>query len=191
MRLVCISGQRGPESSPWAAALGGDSRAGVIPLKRRYSSQPPGSFFSLDRRQILLYSVIVTYTAVPVFNPNQRTILSWEICAPRHPARRSGHLYGSGARLEKGLRQYVVAMLCAEEDPTGCHRRLLVGRVLAERGVAVRHIRGDGQLQAEDELSAAEPDSNQLSLFEEIEAPAWKSIPSVSLKRRQSTSSAF
>jgi uncharacterized protein (DUF488 family) len=95
------------------------------------------------------------------------------------------------ARLEKGLRQYVVAMLCAEEDPTGCHRRLLVGRVLAERGVAVRHIRGDGQLQAEDELSAAEPDSNQLSLFEEIEAPAWKSIPSVSLKRRQSTSSAF
>ena len=94
-------------------------------------------------------------------------------------------------RLEKGLRQHVVAMLCAEEDPTGCHRRLLVGHVLAERGIAVGHIRGDGRLQAEGELSGAEANSNQLSLFDEIEAPPWKSIPSVSLKRRQSSSSVF
>jgi uncharacterized protein (DUF488 family) len=95
------------------------------------------------------------------------------------------------ARLEEKLRHCVVALLCAEEDPTACHRRLLVGRVLAGRGVAVSHVRGDGQLQSEDELSAAEPGSNQLGLFDEIEAPAWKSIPSVSLKRRQSSSSAF
>jgi uncharacterized protein (DUF488 family) len=89
-------------------------------------------------------------------------------------------------RLEKGLGQYRVAMLCAEEDPAGCHRRLLVGRVLAQRGIVVEHIRGDGRLQAEDELRAA-----QLGLFDEIEAPVWKSIPSVSLKKRQSASSAF
>jgi uncharacterized protein (DUF488 family) len=95
------------------------------------------------------------------------------------------------ARLEKGLGQYRIAMLCAEENPAGCHRRLLVGRVLAERGIAVEHIRGDGLLQAEDELSAADGNSNQLGLFDEIEAPVWKSIPSVSLKRRQSNSSAF
>jgi uncharacterized protein (DUF488 family) len=94
------------------------------------------------------------------------------------------------ARLEEGLRQYVVAALCAEEDPTGCHRRLLVGRVLGERGVAVHHIRGDGRLQTEAELTAAEPHSNQLSLFDEIEAP-WKSVPSVSPKKRQSSSSLF
>lgn len=90
------------------------------------------------------------------------------------------------ARLEKGLRQSVVAVLCAEEDPAGCHRRLLVGRVLAGRGVVVQHIRGDGRLQTEDQLQAS-----QLSLFDGMEAPAWKSIPSVSLKRRQSSSSAF
>jgi uncharacterized protein (DUF488 family) len=90
------------------------------------------------------------------------------------------------ARLEKGLRQSVVAVLCAEEDPVGCHRRLLVGRVLAEGGVVVQHIRGDGRLQTEDELQAA-----QLSLFDGVEAPVWKSIPSVSLKRRQSSSSGF
>ncbi len=93
------------------------------------------------------------------------------------------------ARLEKGLRDFTVAALCAEEDPAGCHRRLLVGRVLAERGVAVDHIRGDGRLQTEAEVTAAE-DGNQLSLFEEIEAP-WKSIPSVSPKKRQSSSSLF
>jgi len=94
------------------------------------------------------------------------------------------------ARLEKGLSDYRVAVLCAEEDPAGCHRRLLVGRVLSERGVEVDHIRGDGRVQSEADLIAAEPADNQLSLFEEIEAP-WKSIPSVSLKKRQSSSSQF
>ena len=89
------------------------------------------------------------------------------------------------ARLEKGLRKSVVALLCAEEDPAVCHRRLLVTRVLAEREVRVQHIRGDGRLQTEDELQAP-----QLNLFPETQA-AWKSIPSVSLKRRQSSSSAF
>jgi uncharacterized protein (DUF488 family) len=89
------------------------------------------------------------------------------------------------ARLEKGLRQSVVTLVCAEEDPAGCHRRLLVSRVLATRGVVVEHIRGDGRLQTEEELRAA-----QLSLFDGMEA-AWKSIPSVSLKRRQSSSSGF
>ncbi len=29
-------------------------------------------------------------------------------------------------RLERGIREYNVAMLCAEENPAGCHRRLLV-----------------------------------------------------------------
>jgi uncharacterized protein (DUF488 family) len=94
------------------------------------------------------------------------------------------------ARLEGGLRQYVVAALCAEEDPAGCHRRLLVGRVLGERGVQVDHIRGDGRLQPEAEIAAAQPRDDQLSLFEEIEAP-WKSVPSVSPKKRQSSSSLF
>lgn len=93
-------------------------------------------------------------------------------------------------RLEGGLRQYVVAALCAEENPANCHRRLLVGRVLGERGVAVDHIRGDGRVQSEAEVAAADPQSNQLSLFDEIEAP-WKSVPSVSPKKRQSSSSLF
>jgi len=92
-------------------------------------------------------------------------------------------------RLQSGMSRYAVAVLCAEEDPSACHRRLLVGRVLGDRGILVDHVRGDGSLQSESELIAAE--RVQPGLFDDIEAPAWKSIPSVSLKRRHASSSAF
>jgi uncharacterized protein (DUF488 family) len=95
-------------------------------------------------------------------------------------------------RLEAGIRQFTVAMLCAEENPTACHRRLLVGRVLMQRGISVEHIRGDGQLQTEGELAALDdPKTRQMALFDELETPEWKSIPSVSPKKRPSSFSAF
>src|ERR1700682_2522039 len=82
------------------------------------------------------------------------------------------------SRLEKGIREYKVAMLCAEENPAACHRRLLVGRVLLERGIQVSHIRGDGRIQTEDEVAAeTDPNRNQLALFQKDEAEPWKSIP--------------
>ena len=56
------------------------------------------------------------------------------------------------ARLLEGIRKYRVAVMCGEEDPANCHRRLLVGKVLKEQGVVVRHIRGDGRIQTEEEL---------------------------------------
>jgi len=60
------------------------------------------------------------------------------------------------ARLLDGLARFRVALMCGEEDPTGCHRRLLIGRVLAGRGVQVVHVRGDGRTQTEAELAAEE-----------------------------------
>src|SRR5262245_44483229 len=45
------------------------------------------------------------------------------------------------ARLEAGIREYRVAIMCSEEDPAVCHRHLLVGRVMAQRGTTVLHIR--------------------------------------------------
>jgi len=81
-----------------------------------------------------------------------------------------------------------VAILCAEEDPTGCHRRLLVGRVLAERGVPVLHIRGDGQVQSEEQVQEAAHDG-QLSLFDAQEVREWKSIRSVLPKEPRPASS--
>jgi uncharacterized protein (DUF488 family) len=94
-------------------------------------------------------------------------------------------------RLEKGIAEYEVAMLCAEENPAACHRRLLVGRVLLNRGVRVEHIRGNGQLQSEDEIEAERNRRrDQLGLFQTAEAEPWKSIPSLPRKKRPSNSSA-
>jgi uncharacterized protein (DUF488 family) len=95
-------------------------------------------------------------------------------------------------RLEKGIREYSVAMLCAEENPAACHRRLLVSRVLLEHGIHVEHIRGDGRLQTEEEIAAeANPDRDQLTLFQKAEEEPWKSIPSVLRKKRPNNSSAY
>lgn len=81
-----------------------------------------------------------------------------------------------------------VALLCSEEDPAGCHRRLLVGRVLRGRGVAVAHIRGDGRLQTEDELAAGNAGA-QLALLPQREEAEWRSTRSVSRRRPPSSSS--
>jgi uncharacterized protein (DUF488 family) len=96
------------------------------------------------------------------------------------------------ARLEQGIGSYRVALLCAEENPTNCHRRLLIGRVLVKRGIEIDHIRGDGRLQSEHELSQQTGLTNrQMDLFKETEVSEWKSILSVSRKSRQNSSSAF
>ena len=73
------------------------------------------------------------------------------------------------ARIISGIERYRVALLCAEEDPTKCHRRLLIGRVLREDGVNVLHIRGDGRVQTEEEVALEEEfrrTKGQTSLFD-------------------------
>jgi uncharacterized protein (DUF488 family) len=80
------------------------------------------------------------------------------------------------ARLEKDLREFRVALLCSEENPTGCHRRLLIGRVLGAHGFDIQHIRGNGRLQPEADLLREEAgDDVQLSLFEHDVIREWKS----------------
>ena len=44
------------------------------------------------------------------------------------------------------------AILCSEEDPTNCHRRLLIGPALENEGVKSLHIRGDGSVESADAL---------------------------------------
>jgi uncharacterized protein (DUF488 family) len=51
-------------------------------------------------------------------------------------AQSPGFRQGIG-RLLEGVGKFRVVILCGEEDPTDCHRRRLVGRVLQERGVRV------------------------------------------------------
>jgi uncharacterized protein (DUF488 family) len=97
-------------------------------------------------------------------------------------------------RLLRGIREHRVALMCNEEDPRECHRRLLVGRVLTARGVAVLHIRGDGRIQPEAELAEAErkdapADVQQEFAFAAREKPEWKSTRSVSQARPPKPSS--
>lgn len=76
--------------------------------------------------------------------------------------------------LNKGL---CIALCCGEENPRHCHRRLLIGRVLREGGVAVAHILSDGGVVSEHELLEEEARlPRQLSLFGGVDEPrAWKS----------------
>ena len=102
-------------------------------------------------------------------------------------------LFQSGiTRLEAGIRKYRVAVMCGEENPEGCHRRLLVGRVLAGKGVTLLHIRGDGHVEPEQEFgpgATGRERDGQLALFPEQEVRGWKSIRSVLPKDRRPASS--
>ena len=62
-----------------------------------------------------------------------------------------------------GAQQYRIVLLCAEEDPTECHRRVWITRALRERGAEVQHLRGDGHLDADDALGDI---GLQLGLFD-------------------------
>jgi uncharacterized protein (DUF488 family) len=85
-------------------------------------------------------------------------------------------------RLKDGAARYQVAMMCSEEDPTECHRRQLVGRVLAREQVELLHIRGDGRIDREADLPPLAADApRQASLFGAAtqEDGEWRSIRSV------------
>jgi len=97
------------------------------------------------------------------------------------------------ARLEAGMERFRVALVCGEEDPAHCHRRLLIGRVLTERGHTMLHIRGDGRIETDETVAAASGKSLvgvQRELFAEIEEDKWRSTASVLPKKAPASSSA-
>ena len=51
--------------------------------------------------------------------------------------------------LERQAETRTIAFMCAEGDPSSCHRRF-VARVLAERGHEVSHLLPDGRLKPEE-----------------------------------------
>ena len=65
-------------------------------------------------------------------------------------------------------------IMCSEEDPTKCHRRLLLGPALEQQGVNLLHIRATGSIQSSDSLGSKKAYQQQLQgtlLFEELEIP--------------------
>lgn len=106
----------------------------------------------------------------------------------------SGHvLYGEVAasagfkegleRLQRGIEKFCVAIMCSEEDPIDCHRRLLVSKVLLERDFGITHIRGDGH--SEDEPGPIRFSTGSLLDDEET---LWRSSRSVLRKPRRKAS---
>ncbi len=83
-------------------------------------------------------------------------------------------------RLISGCEKFRIAIMCSEENPVDCHRRRLVGPVLVQQSVELKHIRGNGELQLErelweDEKSLAE-EFQQLTLFSDPSpAKSWRS----------------
>jgi uncharacterized protein (DUF488 family) len=97
------------------------------------------------------------------------------------------------ARLETGMDRFRVALLCGEEDPAHCHRRLLIGRVLTEHGHTVIHIRGDGRLESDETVAAQARKplvGSQPALFAELDEDQWRSTASVLPKKAPASSSA-
>ena len=61
--------------------------------------------------------------------------------------------FGKGLeRVIEGAKKYRIALMCSERDPLDCHRCLLVGRDLAQRGVRVSHILSDGRVVSHAEI---------------------------------------
>lgn len=87
----------------------------------------------------------------------------------------------------RGAARHRIALLCSCGAPHDCHRRLLVGKVLCDRGAQLRHILPDGDVLSERSVRLRD-DHAQDMLFGHDELP-WRSIRSVSPRRRLSVSS--
>ena len=51
-------------------------------------------------------------------------------------------------RLETGMAEHRIALMCAEKEPLHCHRTLLVSHALDANGVRVSHIHAEGHLES-------------------------------------------
>lgn len=93
------------------------------------------------------------------------------------------------ARLKKGVASYRVAIMCSEEDPSECHRHLLIGRVLLSEGLAITHIRASGTLERLSDQPALVDRRGQLALHHVTGDSDWKSIRPVLQRSPQRNSS--
>ena len=66
--------------------------------------------------------------------------------------------------LVKVTENVVTVMMCSEGEPTRCHRRLLIGVELEERGVGVLHILRDGRVVGEDAIGSVAGTQGRLAL---------------------------
>ena len=51
-------------------------------------------------------------------------------------------------RVQEGMKDHGIALMCAEKEPLECHRTILVARYLEDFGVEIQHIHADGRLES-------------------------------------------
>jgi uncharacterized protein (DUF488 family) len=51
-------------------------------------------------------------------------------------------------RVQNGMKDYRLTLMCAEKEPLECHRTILIARHLADLGLDVQHIHADGRLES-------------------------------------------
>ncbi|WP_411822461.1 DUF488 family protein [Leptospira sp. 'Mane'] len=56
-------------------------------------------------------------------------------------------------RLEDGMKQYKIALMCAEKDPITCHRMILIIREIREKS-SIQHILENGTLENNSEAES-------------------------------------
>jgi uncharacterized protein (DUF488 family) len=91
------------------------------------------------------------------------------------------------ARVLHGATRHRLGLLCGCGRPQDCHRRLLVGKVLCERGAELRHVLPDGDVMTERSVDIS-IDGAQSSLFGD-DTQSWRSVQPVSQRGRLSASS--
>jgi uncharacterized protein (DUF488 family) len=67
-------------------------------------------------------------------------------------------------RVCEGTQEYRLALMCAEKEPLGCHRTLLIAPQLETLGLTVQHVLADGGLESQEQ--AIERLARQLKLPE-------------------------
>lgn len=76
-------------------------------------------------------------------------------------------------KIEEGMKlNYTFALMCAEKDPSTCHRNIMVAKIFHDMGYVVKNILSDQsyELQEDIEKRLVEqyfPNRNQLSIFSE------------------------
>lgn len=89
----------------------------------------------------------------------------YEVCRER-PAFRRG-IERLRTAWEQGRR---VALLCSESQPENCHRSKLIGPALADQGIEVLHLDGDGAVVSQQDVMSR-MEGGQPTLFPDMPAP--------------------
>lgn len=93
-------------------------------------------------------------------------------------------------KVETGINMdYTFALMCAEKDPSTCHRNIMVAREFYNLGYVIKNILSDNSYELQEDIEQRLvdeffPDRNQMSFFSEN--LSWKDMVNMSYKYRNS-----